>query len=115
MEVSVIVPVFNHKAELKRCIAALAAQTFPRDRFEVIIVDNGPADGSAVRLDELAAALSEFPHAQALQQPLPGSYAARNLGLSVATGDILAFTDDDCIPQPDWLACGVTCLVEHSN
>jgi glycosyltransferase involved in cell wall biosynthesis len=115
IEVSVIVPVFDHKGELNRCLAALAAQTFPRERFEVIIVDNGPAEGSAARLADLAKALAEFPHAHALHQPSPGSYAARNLGLSVATGDVLAFTDDDCVPQPDWLACGVAYLHEHPD
>jgi glycosyltransferase involved in cell wall biosynthesis len=111
----VIVPVFNHKGELNRCLAALATQTFPRKRFEVVIVDNGPVEGSAARIDELTVALSEFPHSQALHQPLPGSYAARNLGLTAASGEVLAFTDDDCIPQSDWLLTGVSYLHDHPD
>ncbi len=97
---SVIVPVYNDAARLALCLEALRAQTLPRDEFEVIVVDNGSTDG--IR-DVLAA----FPEVFGLYETQPGSYRARNLGLSRARGEVLAFTDADCLPAPDWLENGV--------
>ena len=101
--VSVIIPVFNDGERLRKCLAALEAQSYPADRFEVIVVDNGSRQSpeSIVR---------EYPHAQFTQESKPGSYCARNKGLSLAKGDVLAFTDADCVPQPTWLERGVATL-----
>jgi glycosyltransferase involved in cell wall biosynthesis len=98
--VSVIVPVFDDAERLARCLEALAQQTYPADRYEVIVVDNGSTDGSP----DLAA---RFPRARLEREPEPGSYAARNRGIAVARGEVLAFTDSDCVPTPDWLAVAV--------
>lgn len=94
--VSVIIPVYNDAAGLARCLAALAEQTLPRERFEVLVVDNG---GTA----DLAGALDAFPQASLLHETNPGSYAARNVGISFSRGDVLAFTDADCTPHRMWL------------
>ncbi len=101
--VSVVVPVYDDARRLLLCLDALRAQTYPRDRVEVIVVDNGsspPLDpaalGHGVRL---------------LAEPTPGSYAARNAGIAAATADVLAFTDSDCIPAQDWLERGVARLL----
>lgn len=101
--VSVIVPVFNDEAGLRRCLAAIKAQSYPGER-EIIIVDNAPLFSLAT----LAAANAGVTF---LSEPLPGSFNARNAGTRVATGELLAFTDADCRPQENWLANGVAALM----
>lgn len=94
--ISVIVPVLNTAHYLEGAIAALEAQDYPRDRYELIFVDNGSIDGSL-------GILSHHPRIRVFQQPEGGAYAARNRGVREARGDLLAFTDSDCYPVPGWL------------
>lgn len=101
--VSIIVPVKNEAERLPSLIGALRSLRYPADRFEIIIVDNGSTDGTP----DIARSLSVV----VCQQPRGGSYAARNMGIKAAQGDILAFTDGDCTPQPEWLDAGVTRLL----
>lgn len=105
---SVVVPVYNDVQKLSGCLAALMTQTYPRDRFEVIVVDNASTVdlGPAVPRDERVVLLHEGRR---------GSYAARNTGVASAKGEVLAFTDGDCTPRPDWLAEGVAALTQGSS
>lgn len=102
-DASVIVPVRDGGAAFADCLDALASQ---RDApaFEVIVVDNGSRDGTA----ELAG--SHRLGVRLIREERPGSYAARNAGIAVAEGDVLAFTDADCTPHPGWLAAGCAAL-----
>lgn len=102
-KISVIIPVFNDEKRLEKCLDALEHQSFSKDRYEVIVVDNA----STVDLKSL---VERFQQAHYCYEGKPGSYAARNKGLTVATGDIIAFTDSDCIPAPDWLERGLSTL-----
>ena len=97
MKFSVVVPTHCRPAPLARCLQALAGQDFPKNDFEVIVVD----DGGAIP------AVSSGPGCvfQLLRQDRRGPAAARNAGAAIASGEFLAFTDDDCRPAPDWLAC----------
>lgn len=100
---SVIIPVYNDWERLSRCLRALSSQTYPADRYEVIVVDNGsdkPVEPVVQRHD--CATLGH--------ESQPGSYAARNRGLELATGSVLAFTDADCVPDAEWIEQGVRCL-----
>ena len=106
--VSVIIPVFNDRHRLKICLTALEEQTYDNDNYEVIVVDNDSDES----LEDL---VDEFAQAKLAYCKIPGSYAARNHGIALAQGEILAFTDSDCIPQPDWLETGVERLVNTSN
>lgn len=106
--VSVIIPVWNGRDPIQRCLAALRAQTMPEDQFEVIVVDNGSTDGTA----EVVRA---FPGVTLLVEPRPGSYAARNLGLAHARGRYIAFTDADCRPERDWLETAVAAARDHPD
>lgn len=106
--VSVIVPVFNDPRRLRSCLEGLERQSYPRDRYEVIVVDNG----SEQPLDMLVASFSQ---ARLVHESQPGSYAARNKGISVARGEVLAFTDSDCIPRPTWIENGVAALTGMPN
>jgi glycosyltransferase involved in cell wall biosynthesis len=104
--VSVIIPVLNDSARLRRCLDALAAQSYPGDCYEVLVVDNGSQD-------DVAALVASYTIARFDREPRPGSYAARNRGLALARGEVLAFTDSDCVPRPDWLERGVGRLARH--
>lgn len=107
--VTVIIPVFNDPAGARACLAALRQQTYPADRFEIVLVDNGS-------LPPLEMA-GEFPFAVRIARcPTPGSYAARNAGAAMAASEVFAFTDADCLPDPDWLQSGVrTLLAGHGR
>ncbi|MGK7900855.1 MAG: glycosyltransferase family 2 protein [Hormoscilla sp.] len=101
-QVSVIVPVYNGEADLPELLSCLQEQIFPAARVEYLLVDNKSGDRTP---DILEAASEETPAIKHLsEKEIQSSYAARNRGIKAATGDILAFTDADCRPQPDWLA-----------
>ena len=106
--VSVIIPVFNDSERLKKCLEALEKQTFPQNSYEVIVVDNGSDH-------DIKDVVAPFKQAFTLYEDRPGSYAARNKGISVAKGKILAFTDADCIPASDWIEKGVKALQSIPN
>ena len=101
--VSVIVPAWNEERRIARCLEALVAQTWPADRLELIVVDNGSTDATRGRV-------REFPVRLLVERGAQSPYAARNAGLAQAGGDILAFTDADCIPAKDWIERGVARL-----
>lgn len=105
--VSVVIPVFNNFEALKICLEALDNQTYPKSFYEVIVVDNGSDE-------DLTALVSQFGQIAA-HESRPGSYVARNKGISLAKGDIIAFTDSDCIPVLDWIEKGVANLLSVSN
>jgi glycosyltransferase involved in cell wall biosynthesis len=93
----VIVPTHDRPAALRRCLDALAAQ---RHRsFEVVVVD----DGGSVPLEPILAEFSDRIELVLLRQAHAGPSGARNHGAAHARGSVLAFTDDDCRPDPDWL------------
>ncbi len=97
MKISVIVPVYNAAPYLPRCIDALLAQDIDSTTYEILMVDNGSTDASA-------AIAGRYPEVRLLREPKQGSYAARNRALRDATGELLAFTDADCAPEPNWLS-----------
>ncbi len=101
--VTVIVPVYNDKQRIKLCIEALLKQTYPRDRYEVIVVDNGSTDGTR-------AAIQQYPVTMLVEDQIQSSYAARNKGLAQARGDVIAFTDSDCIPTSQWMEEGLRAM-----
>jgi glycosyltransferase involved in cell wall biosynthesis len=104
--ISVIIPVWNSPDLIAKCLTAIGVQTYPRDRFEVLVVDNGSTD-------ETAAVARSFPFVTLLSEPNPGSYRARNLGLNSARGEYVAFTDADCVPAPEWLAMAARAAIQH--
>jgi glycosyltransferase involved in cell wall biosynthesis len=101
--VSVIIPVFNDQAGVDSCLKALQLQDYPHNRFEVVMVDN--ASTTPIRIDPVYADI-----ARVVVCASPGAYAARNVGIAVANGDVLAFTDADCLPDPNWISAGLAAL-----
>jgi GT2 family glycosyltransferase len=101
--VSVIVPHYNDFANLARCLGALRGQSWPSDRFEVIVADNNSEGG-------VAAVAAIAPWVRAVAAKEQGAGPARNAGAAVAQGEVLAFVDSDCVARRDWIAAGVAAL-----
>ncbi len=96
VRVSVIVPVWNGAAVIDKCLQAIRDQSCPPEQVEIIVVDNGSSDDTVSRLGATVGV-------RVIEEPTPGSYAARNAGLRAATGEWVAFTDADCAVSRDWL------------
>ena len=96
---SVVVPTYGRPRPLANCLEALAQLDYPRDAFEVLVID----DGSHTCYDHLKDHFSARMNLSLLRQEHAGPAMARNAGAEVATREYLAFTDDDCTPDPNWL------------
>jgi cellulose synthase/poly-beta-1,6-N-acetylglucosamine synthase-like glycosyltransferase len=95
-DISVVVPVYNAKRTIRACVESLLAQDYPKDRYEIIVVDNNCTDGT----DTIVA---EYPVTLLHEREIQTSYAARNRGIQHARGSVVAFTDADCVAAPSWL------------
>ncbi|MBE0471602.1 MAG: glycosyltransferase [Methyloprofundus sp.] len=102
VKVSVIIPTYKDWDRVFICLDALSKQTYPQNDFEVIVVNNNPK-GNVPKLDLL-------PNVVIIEEAQPGSYAARNTGISHSNGDVLVFTDADCTPDVKWLTEGVKAI-----
>lgn len=105
--VSVIIPVYNDSGRLMRCLEALSRQSYSKDKYEVIVVDNGSTDNSKHVAQSFSGIVLE-------ENDIQSSYAARNTGILHAKGELLAFTDSDCIPGEKWIESGVKALTDSS-
>ncbi|WP_207758585.1 glycosyltransferase [Algoriphagus lutimaris] len=98
IRISVIIPVYNDQKRLLGLLNSLNSQTLNIENWEVIVVNNDPENDLDISdLVNLTYCL------KVLNEKRPGSYAARNKGIGFAKGEILAFTDSDCLPDRDWL------------
>jgi glycosyltransferase involved in cell wall biosynthesis len=103
--VSVIIPTYNRSDTLPRAVDSALGQT--HGRVEVIVVDDGSSDGTPEALAQLTSPTRLIVHRLDRNR---GPGVARNAGVAIASGGVLAFTDSDCEPTPGWLAAGVAAL-----
>ncbi|KPL15509.1 MAG: glycosyl transferase [Anaerolineae bacterium SM23_84] len=96
---SIVIPTYARLRRLATCLQSLACLDYPRDRFEVVVVD----DGSETSPEAVVASFCDQLDVTLLKQAHAGPAAARNTGAARARGKFLAFTDDDCAPALDWL------------
>ena len=94
---SIIVPAYNADDVIGKCVAALAAQSVARERYEILVVDDGSTDATGAAAREAGAD-------RVLRIEHGGPSAARNAGIEAARGEIVLFTDADCEPAPTWVA-----------
>lgn len=110
VDISIVIPTRNRAADLEQCLLALASQSYRFDRVEILICDDGSTESLAKPL--ATAARLELPIRYLRQEPA-GPAAARNLGIRSALGPIIALTDSDTLPDPQWLGKLVAVLEAH--
>ena len=96
MKFSIIIPVYNSEKTIEKCIKSVFNQYYPKDNYEVIVVDDGSTDNS---LD----LIKDYSSIKLIRQENRGPAAARNLGVKHAKGRYIVFTDSDCIVNKHWL------------
>jgi glycosyltransferase involved in cell wall biosynthesis len=104
--VSVIVPVRDGVRDIEELLECLDRQSLAREKFEVVIGDDGSADGTIVPFE------APDGHVRVAVGPPRNSYAARNRAVSASRAPVLAFCDSDCRPEPNWLEQGILALTE---
>jgi GT2 family glycosyltransferase len=107
---SVVMPTYRRPESLARTLDALALQTISRDEYEVIVCDDAGSEETERQLDDWRAASGIPTRYVRAETPRRGPAAMRNAGWRVARAEIVAFTDDDTIPDPDWLRQGLIAL-----
>lgn len=96
---SIVIPTYNRPERLANCLQSITHLDYPRDRFEVIVVD----DGSFMSLEPIVTPFRQQIEITFITQPNAGPASARNTGAAKAKGKFIVFTDDDCQPTPNWL------------
>jgi GT2 family glycosyltransferase len=99
---SIIIPTFNGARRIVHCLDALVKQVAAAD-IEILVVDDGSTDNTAD-------VVRGYPSVRLISQANAGPASARNRGAQEANGRILLFTDDDCVPMPDWLDAMLSCF-----
>lgn len=106
LDVSVVVPHYNDLERLALCLTALDSQSYQRARYEIVVADNQSPCG----LDAVASIAAG--RARVISAVEPGAGPARNEGIKASQGKAIAFTDSDCVPDPNWLANGLRAMSE---
>ena len=109
--ISIVIPTYNRPEKLKECLESLTELEYPRDSYEVIVVD----DGSKISLESVVENFENQIEITLLKQKNAGPATARNTGAKQAKGEFLAFTDDDCKPAPDWLNQIAACFAKKPD
>lgn len=106
---SVVIPTYHRNDLLAKCLDRLAPgqQTLSADHYEVIVTDDGRQSTAEAMLQ------SHYPGVKWVEGPHKGAGANRNQGAAQAQGEWIVFTDDDCLPSPDWLQAYVTAMASN--
>jgi len=104
VRLSIVVPTYRRRELLGRCLAALAGQDLDADRYEIVVADDAASEDTRTQVVGLAA---RVPVRYVAVRGIHGPAAARNAGWTAAVGDVIAFTDDDTIPDAGWAAAGL--------
>jgi GT2 family glycosyltransferase len=105
--ISVIIPVYHNAAGLAGCLEALGGQTYPRESFEIVVVNNDPDDDLGIGY--------QYDNLRIITEKKPGSYAARNKGIRESRGELLGFCDSDCLPDVGWIENAVKFFASNKD
>lgn len=106
LDVSVVIPTYDRPLLLERCLRAAAEQSWPHDRYEIVVVDDGPT-ARTEKVVRAVADATDVPVRYLATWGRRGPATARNIGWRSAAGRVIAFTDDDTIPDRRWLEAGM--------
>ncbi len=101
IKVTVAIPTYNRADFLRQTLEGITAQQFPRDHFEILVIDNNSKDHTKSVVEAFGSAQ---PAPRYIHEPKQGLDHARNRAIEEARGEIIVFGDDDILVQPDWLA-----------
>ena len=101
-KISIVIPTLNRSMYLKKLLRSLIKQNFPRDNYEILVVDNGSIDNTRNITNEAISLFTKH-HIRYIYEPVPGLLSGRHRGVLEAQGDILTFVDDDIEADKDWL------------
>lgn len=112
IRVSVVLPTYRRPQLLDRCLDALLEQDLCAQHYELIVVDDAASDETRCQVERRACEAARTKHTLRYLCPLSGHgpAAARNAGWRAAVGAVIAFTDDDCMPEPGWLRAGLAAI-----
>lgn len=99
--VSVVIPIYNRANFVALCLPPLMQQTYPLDRYEIILVDDGSTDNTVTRAHELTRDWKG--NFRLIQKSNGGPASARNAGYQAAQGELIAFLDSDCVAPSSWI------------
>ena len=102
VNISVIIPVLNDALGLQETVLSFVSQDYPKDRYEIIIIDNGSTDNTAEVANNLVQTYPGLVR-YGIENNIKSSYAARNKGINMSNGDIISFIDADVTVLPDYL------------
>ena len=104
--VSVVISVRNNPQGIKQALNALISQDYPNNRYEIIVIDNDSSDRTPAEIKKFDVKMIE-------ERRDHNPYIARNRGVKASKGEIVAFTDSDCIPNKNWLTEGTISLEKN--
>lgn len=107
MKISVVIPAFNEEKLIGKCVEAVENQTFPKEEYEVLVIDNNSSDKTAEIARKLGATVISYCQKQ-------GFSVAKQFGTKQAKGEIIAYTDADSIPDTRWLET-INKLMQNKN
>lgn len=105
--VTIIIPVLNGESIIGKCLRAIEKQTY-KGKIQTVVINDGSTDNTSQ-------VVQQFSGVKLIEQENRGRAAARNRGISESTGDIIVFTDSDCIPDTHWLEKLIERLLEKEN
>ena len=109
VKVSIVIPTFNRKESLKKTLESLFNQTYPKDKYEIIVCDDDKStDGTEGMVKELMKNSPCKIRYFKVKNKYKGPTAARNVGIENANGEVIGFTDDDCVASPNWIENAVS-------
>lgn len=115
IEVSVVIPTYNRAASLKETLKSLFKQTYPANKYELIVCDDNSSDNTEEIVKELIDKTAYNLKYIKVKSDIKGPAKVRNAGINSSSGEIIGFTDDDCIVSKNWIETAVECFKTHKE
>ena len=112
LKFSVVIPTYRRPRELMRCIMGVLVQEIPKDSYEIIVVDNDVEGSAETTTHQMRTGKINLHYVRRFSNNVS---EARNLGAKTGKGEWIAFLDDDCVPNPDWLQTAMEFLQGNSQ